>query len=245
VESDTKSDKGAEKRGLSVRERKLIKKYGSLEAAKLAQEEHSNATTSPGQGKKAETTPVSEDRKRGKTTKQKRAQRKYADQDEEDKELAMLALQGGEKARKKTLKGSSNGEKAKTGNDAKRNEVAKETAALLSKDPLEVAARLPDDVKAELASCITTRDGKGNELAVKWEKLDAETLEQLADLVDYDAQIAAARRLRELKETKQVDNFSASLGGKIAHLVRSGYHSPLIGQVSFEPFASTATSQWC
>jgi ATP phosphoribosyltransferase regulatory subunit HisZ len=108
-----------------------------------------------------------------------------------------------------------------------------------------VAARLPADVKAELASCITTRDGKGNELAVKWEKLDAETLEQLVDLVDYDAQIAAARRLKELKETKQVDNFSASLGGKIACLVRNGYHSHMIRQVSFEQFASTATSQWC
>jgi hypothetical protein len=217
-ESDTKSDKGAERRGLSVRERKLIKKYGSLEAA--AQAEQGNAITSPGQEKKPETTPASENRKRGKKTKQKRAQRKYADQDEEDKELAMLALQGGEKARKKTGKGSSCGVKSKTGNEAKQNEVAAETAALLSKDPLEVAARLPDDVRAELASCITTRDGQGNELAVKWEKLDAETLEQLSDLGDHDAQLAAARRLKELKETKQVDNFSASLGGKFARHVR-------------------------
>ena len=138
--------------------------------------------------------------------------KKYADQDEEDRELAMLALQGGEKSQKK---------KKTSKRDAivseKQQQVAAETVALLVKDASTVAEQLPDEVRSILAECVTVRspNEKDDEAgAVRWDKFDADTIEQLLGLEPVDAQVAAAGRVLELKRTTRVDNFSACLGGE-------------------------------
>lgn len=56
-------------------------------------------------------------------------------------------------------------------------------------------------------------DTDADESRIAWDKFDADTLEQLLDFSPVEAQIAAAKRLLQLKRTTRVDNFSASLGG--------------------------------
>ena len=202
-----------QKRGLSVKERKLIKKYGSLEAAATANSQQPNqekdaqdaATNLPKTDKPEPPKP-----KRGKKAKEKKAMRKYADQDDEDRELAMLALQGGSKNKK---------DSRKKGNRLKHSvqpetleQVAVETVALLTKDSAPVADTLDESVGKLLAEVVSV-DVDG-ETVVKWNKIDADILEQLKGLDSVEAQVAAATRLLTLKQTTRVDNFSSSLGGK-------------------------------
>ena len=221
---DFRRDNSAEqpqqkKRGLSARDRRMIKKYGSLEAAEKALgarevgEEKLALSWTPDLSVRASSGLSSNGQKmikRGKKAKIKRAMKKYADQDDEDRQLAMQALQGGEKSRKK--KGGKRGT-AKT--SEKQQEVAAETVALLVKDASAVAERFPEEVRSILAECVTVhrQDPHTDESLVVWDKFDADTLEQLLEFSPIEAQIAAAKRLLQLKQTTRVDNFSASLGG--------------------------------
>jgi len=212
-DEDTKPKQ--KKKGLSARDRRLIKKYGSLEAAEKvlqAREEEDPASDAPPAKSNNSASVEQKSAKRGQKAKQKKMMKKYADQDEEDRELAMLALQGGEKINKKKTPGSKRDPKV----SEKQQEVAAETVALLVKDASSVADRLSDEVRSLLIECITVRSTKGDkeEESVRWDKFDAETIEQLLSLEAVEAQVAAANRLLELKRTTRVDNFSASLGGK-------------------------------
>merc|ERR1712127_808809 len=58
---------------------------------------------------------------------------------------------------------------------------------------------------------------------VRWDKFDAEVLDQLIDLNPLDAQLAAANRLHQLTESTRIDNFSASLAGIIRTVQKFGY----------------------
>ena len=212
-------DKPKQRKGLSARDRRLIRKHGSLEAADrvLSKKDEESVDEAPINTEATSTTldthkPV----KRGRKAKQKKMMTKYADQDEEDRKLAMQALQGGEKLNKKTTPGS---KRRDTKVSAKQQEVAAETVALLIKDASSVAAKLADVVRQPLAECVTVcnknaKSQEDGEAIVRWDKLDAETIEQLMSLEPLEAQVAAAKRLLELKQTTRIDNFSSSLGGK-------------------------------
>jgi predicted ribosome quality control (RQC) complex YloA/Tae2 family protein len=225
----------APKRGLSVRDRKLIKKYGSLEAAEkfLAspqQDSQKNGvpeddvdTTSVATSLPSQKQPTL---KRGQKAKLKRVERKYMDQDDEDRALAMLALQGGEKEKKKMGKQSSKGKVVAVSEIQQK--VAAETVALLVKDSSLVVQNLPDNVKSVLAGCIAvgglSTDDK-DKSDVPWDKFDADTLEQLLSLAPIEAQLAAANRLLTLKSSTRIDNYSASLGGIIRTIKKHGYEN--------------------
>jgi predicted ribosome quality control (RQC) complex YloA/Tae2 family protein len=208
------------KKGLSIKERKLIKKYGSLEAAEAAEEERLKVEQSIGVKAKGntETTNKQQDApKRGKKTKLKRITTKYADQDEEDRELALLALHAGEKYKKKEKK-----------REPEMNETAREAAAqtmaILKKDASLVANQLPTEVKETLAKCVMPQISNTDEPPVpRWDKFDAEALEQLLGLDLQAQQVAAAKRLLALKESTRIDNFSASLGGIIRAIRKYGH----------------------
>lgn len=204
------------KRGYSARDRRLIKKYGSLEEAKIVQ--GSSVVPEEGDHKPVNevsitsaTLTVPTAPKRGKKAKLKRVVRKYGDQDDEDRELAMLALQGGEKLK--------NEQPAKLGKgkvdiSESQQKVAAETVALLVKDSFAVAAQLPEEVRSILAECVTIYSANDDKIpTIRWDKFDADTLEQLLALAPMQAQVAAATRLSNLKKTTRIDNFSASLGG--------------------------------
>jgi hypothetical protein len=208
-----------QKLGLSARDRRLIKKYGSLEVSKQAAklEEHNKAQPNKHVETTRSTAPkvqnALQSEKRGKKGKQKKATKKYADQDNEDRELAMLALQGGEKMKKK--KRAQRG-KANRNETEKQEQVAAETMALLTKDSSETAKSFSEQVLLLLAECVTVKNpGTEEEVVVRWEKFDADILEQLLGLESNEAQEAAAQRLLQLKQTSRVDNFSASLAGKL------------------------------
>eukprot|EP00934_Nitzschia_sp_Nitz4_P008699 Nitzschia sp. Nitz4//scaffold31_size150131//110698//114270//NITZ4_002845-RA/size150131-processed-gene-0.142-mRNA-1//-1//CDS//3329547710//8689//frame0 len=221
--TDAKLDKKA-KKGLSVKERKLIKKYGSLEAAEAAEKERLEAESAK-QSKKGSKPSATEQAlpapKRGKKTKLKRVAKKYADQDDDDLELAMLALHAGEKEKK-------NDKKKKPEISETAKEAAAQTMALLKKDTSVVAEDLRDDVKSILASCVAVKgQGSDGEATVRWDKFDADALEQLMALEPVEAQVAAAKRLHTLKETTRIDNFSASLAG-ILRTIRKYGHEGLL-----------------
>jgi predicted ribosome quality control (RQC) complex YloA/Tae2 family protein len=215
------------KKGLSVKERKQMKKYGSLgEARKLhstvavdkssTEDTHGQQPVLPSLDGLIDASKL----KRGKRAKAKRAMLKYMDQDDEDRELAMLALQGGEgKNRKKGKNKRSQGPVS-----AAQSQVAGETAALLVRDTSETIEQLPGQVVSILQECLTANNGLGkhNE-AIRWDKLDSDTVEQLVALESLDAQVAAATRLLNLKTSTRVDNFSASLGGIIRTIRKYGY----------------------
>ena len=187
------------KKGLSVKERKLIKKYGSLEAAQDAEEKRKQAEP-----------------KRGKKAKMKRIAQKYADQDEEDRELALLALHAGEKDKKKQEKGPDISEM--------EQEAAAQTIAILKKDSALVAEQLAPAARDLLAKCVTVQSPGGEEEpTVRWDKFDADVLEQLHGLENEEQQVAAASRLATLKESSRIDNFSASLAGIIRTIRKYGH----------------------
>lgn len=231
--SEENTEQTKQKKGLSVKERKLIKKYGSLEAAAAAGGERPKGEQSKGQNKaKANTESQAKQQpdapKRGKKTKLKRMTTKYADQDEEDRELALLALHAGEKDKKKDKK------REPVINETAR-EAAAQTMAILKKDAALVAVQLPNEVRETLAKCVTVPTTNSNEPPVeRWEKFDAEALEQLLGLELEVQQVAAAKRLLALKESTRIDNFSASLGG-IIRAIRKYGHEGLEKQASSGP----------
>jgi predicted ribosome quality control (RQC) complex YloA/Tae2 family protein len=211
-EDATKTDPASQaKRGLSVRDRKLIKKYGSLEAAEKALA--SQVDVSRGSTKEVASSGNNGQGavKRGQKSKLKRVEKKYLDQDEEDRALAMLALQGGEKLKRD--KADKNRGKRKANVSDNQQKAAVETLALLVKDTSVVATKLPETVQCILAECVTV-GSESEDVVVRWDKFDAEILQQLLDLQPVEAQVAAAKRLLHLKQSTRVDNFSSSLGGK-------------------------------
>ena len=219
-----------QKKGLSARDRKLIKKYGSLEAAEEATTEREKEKIEI-QKKKAlknaskqaileNSRPVKA--ARGKKGKKKRAS-KYADQDDEDKELALFVLQGRSDKKINKKKGSQIFQpKNKT-----QVEAANAATALLVKNTEEIAKKFNDQVQNILGSCVTTHDGEDREgnirAIVNWNKFDGEVLEQLLTLSPLDAQVAAANRLLQLTQTTRIDNFAASLSGIIRKIQTYGY----------------------
>jgi hypothetical protein len=217
------------KKGLSVRERKLIKKYGSLEAGQAAEEERKRAEEQkkvPSKPK-SDAQPAQANAKRGKKTKTKRMAKKYADQAEEDRELAMLALHAGEKEKKKEKK------KAPEISETEK-EAAAQTMAILKKDAALVAEQLPEPVREILAKCVTVKSpGSDEEAVVRWDKFDADGLEQLQSLELGEEKIAAANRLLNLKESTRIDNFSASLAG-IVRTIRKYGHKGIESQTNGE-----------
>jgi len=208
------------KKGLSVKERKLIKKYGSLEAAYEAEEERKRLeeqrkSAAPKAAKQNTNQPKQTNHKRGKKAKLKRMAKKYADQDDEDRELAMIALHAGEKDKNKDKKKAPEiSEKGK--------EAAAETIAILRKDSAAIAAKLPQEVQDTLAKCVTVMDADDNPV-IRWDKFDGDALEQLNSFEQDEPMIAAASRLLSLKETCRIDNFSASLAGIIRTIRLHGH----------------------
>lgn len=214
------------RKGLSVRERKLIKKYGSLEAAQKAAAERekaeqrsieksemtSEASTIQSVGSSQQLAQP----KRGKRGKMKKAARKYADQDDEDRELALMALHGGEKKSRNSRKDSGS-----VTSDV-QGKAGAETQALLVTNAAEVASSLPEGVKGLLAECVTVVSGLEMEQVVRWDKFDGDVLAQLKSLASLDQQLAAAKRLLQLKQSTRVDNFSASLAGIIRTIKKFG-----------------------
>jgi len=222
--NETKEPVVQKRKGLSVKERKLIKKYGSLEAAHEAEEERKrleaqkNAASTKLPNEDTTTQPKQTNHKRGKKAKLKRMAKKYADQDDEDRELALMALHAGEKIKKKDKKKAPEiSEKGK--------EAAAETIAILRKDSAAIAAKLPQQVQDTLAKCVTIVDADGSTI-VRWDKFDGDVLEQLNSFDQDEPMIAAANRLLSLKETSRIDNFSASLAG-ILRTIRIHGHEGL------------------
>jgi hypothetical protein len=129
-----------------------------------------------------------------------------------------LALHAGEKFKKKDNK------KAPLISDTGK-EAAAQTVAILKKDPSIVAEQLPERVKEILAKCVSTKSKNGSEedVEARWEKFDADVLEQLDALESEDEKAAAAQRLFTLKESTRIDNFSASLAGIIRTIKKYGH----------------------
>ncbi|KAG7360332.1 RNA-binding protein [Nitzschia inconspicua] len=214
----------SKKKGLSVKERKLIKKYGSLEAAKAIEEERqrqdeamddASETSSVASQQTSQPGGIQTKHKRGKKTKMKRVAKKYADQDDDDRELALLLLQGGEKEKHKDKR------KVPLINEREK-EAAAETLAILTKDSAAIAAQLPEKVRDTLAKCVAVSDSNDGEV-VKWGKFDGDVLEQLQVFELEEQMQAAADRLLALKGTSRIDNFSASLAGIIRTIKKYGH----------------------
>jgi hypothetical protein len=158
---------------------------------------------------------------RGKRSKVKRAKERYSEQDDEDRELVMLALHGGESS-KKDKKGKSS---QRVGSDsATQQKAAEQTMALLVRDSQTVAETLDENVRQTLAKCVTVKITKGSE-SIRWSKFDAEVLEQLREMENLNEQLAAANRLLELSNATRIDNFSASLAGIIRAIKKHGVTS--------------------
>ncbi len=169
----------------------------------------------PKSGKKKE-----KELSRGKRAKNKRAKKKYADQDDEDRRLAMLALQGGESPKKGKKKGSKIIAK-----DSEMQQKAEQAAKqLLVRDSKKIAENLDESVKDILAACVTVKVTKGSE-GVRWNKFDAEVLELLIEMDSLEEQRSAANRLLELTKTTRIDNYSASLAGIIRTIKKHGVQS--------------------
>lgn len=169
----------------------------------------------PKSGKKKE-----KELSRGKRAKNKRAKKKYADQDDEDRRLAMLALQGGESSKKGKKKGSKIIAK-----DSEMQQKAEQAAKqLLVRDSKKIAENLDESVKDILAACVTVKVTKGSE-GVRWNKFDAEVLELLIEMDSLEEQRSAANRLLELTKTTRIDNYSASLAGIIRTIKKHGVQS--------------------
>jgi len=229
------------KKGLSARDRKLIKKYGSLEAAEKAaaireEEEKAREAKRAPKNSSREDDSVSTgndnsskatNNKRGKKTKMKKLAQKYADQDEEDRILAMQALQGGEKKSSGAKKG-----KGRYGGSIRESsaqqKVAADTNALLIRDVAAIAEKLPQEVYDALSACVTVKKVENNDeerAVVRWDKFDADILEQLIDLGSLETQLAATKRLHDLVRSTRVDNFSASLAGIIRTIKKYGHEN--------------------
>ena len=224
-----------EKKGMSTKVRKLLKKYGSLEAAEKAAVERESAvqkgfekvdgTSSIGAlTDNLETTQAAGTR--GKKAKMKRAALKYADQDDEDRELALLVLHGGEK-KEKEKKGKHGKHVAPT--SVTQEKAAADTATLLVKNSKAVAEQfLPVVVRNVLAECVTVKAGDASddsEVTTNWEKFDADVLEQVVALESEEKQLVASKRLLFLKQSTRIDNFSASLAGIVRTIRKFGHEN--------------------
>jgi len=224
---ENESEKVTKRKGFSARERKLIKKYGSLEAAeevlsKLREEEKERLAKQNTKKEKSNDNIVPQRNSvRGKKAKMKKMSKKYADQDDEDRELALLALQGSQKEKTKGKKGSKNNSTIQP--SASQAKVAAETAALLVRDSAEVIEKLDKEIQDILRQCLQSKAIPSDDDKIKWQKLDAEVLEQLMALESKDAQKAAASRLLQLTESTRIDNFSASLAGIIRTVNKYGF----------------------
>lgn len=209
------------KKGLSTRDRKLIKKYGSLEEAEkvLASRaaDDDNGSTPSASVATSSNTPAQQSSKRGKKAKMKRAKKKYADQDEEDRELAMMLLQGTSKKDKRKENNKKLNEQSET-----QQQVAAETSAVLKKDVSKLVQGLNEDVRSCLADCVQTEDSTGT-IAHDWQNIDFDIIEQLLSLQPDEAQLAAAKRLRSLVLGKNIENLSLSLAGIIRTIRKHGH----------------------
>lgn len=216
-------DNVPKKRGLSVRDRKLIKKYGSLEAAQANAEWKANVTDEDDENDVESTlgaSVVSQTLKRGKKAKIKKLAKKYADQDEEEREWAMLALQGGEKHKKSDRR-------PQTTVTETQQKAAADTAAFLVKDSRKVAEGLPISVQEILIKCLSNdiADSESLSTFTGWSKFDADTLEQLVALKEEAAQLAVSGRLFALAQQAVVQNFSSSLAGILRTVRKYGYEN--------------------
>ena len=216
------------KKGFSVKERRLIKKYGSLEQAEKALAEVRAKETNK-KSKPKQTQEVKQ-LTRGKKNKAKRIAKKYADQDDEDRELALLVLHGNqnENQEKKTKKKSSSNVAAPK-KSSLQIKAAEETLTLLLKDTSKVAEKLPSEVRSILASCVSITPSQngdksiGENTVIRWDKFDSEVLEKLDAINDFEAQMAAVKRLEHLSKSTRIDNFAASLAGILRTIDRYGY----------------------
>ena len=183
------------------------------EVSPSAAEESHTTKANPQPSKKGAT-----ELSRGKRSKNKRAKKKYCEQDEFDRELVMMALHGGEsnKAEKK-----GRGGRKVASESATQLKAAEQTVALLVRDSKKVADTLNENVRQILAKCVTVKDSKGSE-EVRWTKFDADVLDQLNEMESQIEQLAAANRLLNLSTTTRVDNFSASLAGVIRTIKKHG-----------------------
>jgi hypothetical protein len=213
----------AKKRGLSARDRRLIKKYGSLEEAERvlsARPTDDNDNASVSAVSIATTTDTLQAAKRGKKAKQKRTKKKYADQDDEDRELALMLLHGvGKEGKSKDKNKQKVAEPSET-----QQMVAAETSAALKKDVSKLIEGLDDAVRKELADCVAIEDSEGTVIHA-WQKIETDIIEQLLALQPQEAQLAAAKRLRSLNTINHVDNLSMSLSGIIRTIRRHGYEN--------------------
>ena len=230
--SNVDSLKPRQKKGLSTRDRKLIKKYGSLEAAEeaAAQREEEDLERQKLKelkiaAKEASLEESKPDKSlRGKKGKKKRAT-KYADQDEDDRELALFALQGRNNKKKSNRSKGSQIIKPKSQTQV---EAASAATALLVKKVEDVVEKLDSEVRNILGRCVEVKlidDDDNAKTVVNWTKFDGEILEQLLSLSPLDAQVAAANRLHQLTKTTRIDNFAASLAGIIRKIKMYGYEN--------------------
>jgi len=191
------------------------------EAAKLREkEEAERAATQPNKKETVANSNAKERKvevKRGKKSKMKRAARKYDDQDDEDRELALMALHGGEK------KGKKKGKQKKSVTSDTQKKASAEASALLLKDPSKVVEKLPEAVQKSLAACVSIKAADATEETIRWDKFDADVLDQVLALETEPRQLAAANRLLTLKQSSRIDNFSASLAGIIRTIQRYGH----------------------
>lgn len=98
---------------------------------------------------------------------------------------------------------------------------------MLLKDAGEIAKRIEQPVREILELCVRPKaididdDDIGH--TVRWDKFDADVLEQLISLNPIDAQKAAVERLHEFSLTSRIDNYSASLSGILRTIESYGY----------------------
>jgi len=224
--TDEFKDSASKQKRTSARDRKLIKKYGNLEAAKESlQRRETGSRDNHSMSSQLAHECEMEKRvnrensvmSRGKKGKIKKAAKKYAEQDDEDRELAMLALQGG-KNKQKSMD-SVNKKKMPKGffSDA-QEKAAADTSALLRKDPSKLAGALDNQVQSILEECVSE-----NEL-VQWDKFDADVLEQMS-AEPKENQLAIANRFLTLFKSRSMSNFSASLSGIIRAVKKYGPYS--------------------
>lgn len=224
-DKDSPPKNAAPKKGLSARDRKLIKKYGSLEQAEKVLAARTNEDDNGSES--VVTLPTAsntgqeqqQSSKRGKKGKMKRAKKKYADQDDEDRELAMLLLQGSTKQEKRKEK---NGKGNNIELSATQEQVAAQTSAVLKKDVSILVQGLNDETRTFLGDCVKHEDAEGQVL-YEWQKIDYEIVEQLLALDSQEAQVAAAKRLRSLAMGKSIENLSLSLAGIIRTIRKHGH----------------------
>ncbi len=160
---------------------------------------------------------------RGKKSKLKKM-KKYADkQDDEDRELAMLALQGNkEEGKDKKKRGGKKSNQNQARFNVKTSEVQSKandlTTALLVKDPESVAKELlSEKVRKVMVEALGGEEGN-----IGWNKVDADCVENLAKLENDEEKIAAAERLLALANQQAIENYAACLNGVVRNIQKYG-----------------------